>query len=1008
MIFPCEYCRAHCSVGDQNFAERDYLKIRCKRCGHKFYIQTPDADPTSRPDITSKFTPQLFIPSSNEWYYDANGEAIGPLPLDHIQKQFDDNAITAETYIWTDGMEDWVNLSSHKHLFGYLSLHKGEAGTPSRYETDQESQEDIASRLLAEEEALREKEEAERRKRREERLKAKQAEAEAEAKRQAEEEAARKAAEAKAEAKHQAEEEAARKAAEAEAEAKRLAEEEAARKAAEAEAEAKRQAEEEAARKAAEAKAEAKRQAEEEAARKAAEAKAEAKHQAEEEAARKAAEAEAEAKRLAEEEAARKAAEAEAEAKRQAEEEAARKAAEAEAEAKRQAEEEAARKAAEAEAKRQAEEEAARKAAEAEAEAKRLAEEEAARKAAEAEAEAKRKADEAEARRQAEEEAEKLEAAAEAKRLAEEEARREAEAEAERLEAEAEAKQKAKKKKDKPKTAPDLPALDDILEKSDIPIEADIVDSDVSLGDFDITNMYTPAGTAFQMEAVETEEVKPAEKKKETKKKKKRRGKAKKAAKALQELKDTEVVPPSEVPREETTPKQDIADFIDQELAAMGEGEASPMDIAGEPHEADDGIDIQDLPAEENEDWMIAGAEKEEPAAKKPEGREAFPSDISADELFGDDDDDDVLSALDEQPDTQAAAGDDDDFIEEDADEAFDSLKMLQQDMPGVKVKDFHVQDADDTKYTASNIEAEDALSEIAGLAEDVIDEDVVEAQVVKQEEEGFVDSAKQVEGKALEATELLEKSGVTEASKSKPMLYVGIGAVLIVLLVAGLAISMSGTGGPKTEVDMTYEEAGATEQKLSPQERLRRKIKKQESKKKSVATAEPKKEQKKEESKSIFNQSKKRAKESMGSNGSSLGSYSLDNAGSLADANTTRILKPTNGNGNGTHETKHKSTGRATLSSRVIQSVVNAQTGRFKYCYESYLREYDNAGGRMIIQFSIKGNGRTSKFHVSNKEFRKTSLEQCVRQVVKILRFPKFDGPAIPVKYPLDFQRMN
>ena len=991
MIFPCEYCRAHCSVGDQNFAERDYLKIRCKRCGHKFYIQTPDADPTSRPDITSNFTPQLPIPSSNEWYYDANGEAIGPLPLDHIQKQFDDNAITAETYIWTDGMEDWVNLSAHKHLFGYLSLHKGEAGTPSRYETDQESQEDIASRLLAEEEALREKEEAERRKRREERLKAKQAEAEAEAKRQAEEEAARKAAEAEAEAKRQAEEEAARKAAEAKAEAKRLAEEEAARKAAEAKAEAKRLAEEEAARKAAEAKAEAKRLAEEEAARKAAEAEAEAKRQAEEEAARKAAEAKAEAKRQAEEEAARKAAEAEAEAKRQAEEEEARKAAEAEAEVKRQAEEEAARKAAEAEA-----------------EAKRQAEEGAARKAAEAEAEAKRKADEEEARRQAEEEAEKLEAAAEAKRLAEEEARREAEAEAERLEAEAEAKQKAKKKKDKPKTAPDLPALDDILEKSDIPIEADIVDGDVSLGDFDITNMYTPAGTAFQMEAVETEEVKPAEKKKEKKKKKKRRGKTKKAAKALQELQETEVAPPSEVPREETTPKQDIADFIDHELAAMGEGEALPMDIAGEPHEADDGIDIQDLPAKENEDWMIAGAEKEEPAAKEPEGRDAFPSDISADELFGDDEEDDVLSALDEQPDTQAAAADDDDFIEEDADEAFDSLKMLQQDMPGVKVKDFHVQDAADTKYTASNIEAEDALSEIAGLAEDVINEDVVEAQVVKQEEEGFVDSAKQVEGKALEATELLEKSGVTEASKSKPMLYVGIGAVLIVLLVAGLAISMSGTGGPKTEVDMTYEEAGATEQKLSPQERMRRKIKKQESKKKSVATAEPKKEQKKEESKSIFNQSKKRAKESMGSNGSSLGSYSLDNAGSLADANTTRILKPTNGNGNGTHETKQKSTGRATLSARVIQSVVNAQTGRFKYCYESYLREVDTAGGRMIIQFSIKGNGRTSKFYVSNKEFRKTSLEQCVRQVVKILRFPKFDGPAIPVKYPLDFQRMN
>ncbi len=375
-------------------------------------------------------------------------------------------------------------------------------------EARREAEEETRRRAQAEERALREAEERARREAEEQARR----EAEEQARREAEEQARREAEEqarreAEEQARREAEEQARR---EAEEQARREAEEQARREAEEqarreAEEQARREAEEQARREAEE---QARREAEEQARREAEErarreAEDQARREAEERALREAEEqarreAEEQARREAEEQARREAAalkarldlearirreaeeqvrrEAEERARREAEEQARREAEEqarreAEEQARREAEEQA-RREAEEQARREAEEQARREAEERvrrEEERRRAEQEEAQRRAEEErlriEAESRRKAEEEqrrraeEARRRAEEESRRLEAEAEALRLAEEEirqrrldderrkaeeeARRRAEEERQRVEAEAEAKRLA-------------------------------------------------------------------------------------------------------------------------------------------------------------------------------------------------------------------------------------------------------------------------------------------------------------------------------------------------------------------------------------------------------------------------------------------------------------------------------------------------------------------------------------------------------------------------------------
>lgn len=46
-----------------------------------------------------------------EWYYAQYGKAIGPISKKRLKELIQEGLITDQTYVWYDGLEDWVHLA---------------------------------------------------------------------------------------------------------------------------------------------------------------------------------------------------------------------------------------------------------------------------------------------------------------------------------------------------------------------------------------------------------------------------------------------------------------------------------------------------------------------------------------------------------------------------------------------------------------------------------------------------------------------------------------------------------------------------------------------------------------------------------------------------------------------------------------------------------------------------------------------------------------------------------
>jgi len=92
------------------------------------------------------------------------------------------------------------------------------------------------------------------------------------------------------------------------------------------------------------------------------------------------------------------------------------------------------------------------------------------------------------------------------------------------------------------------------------------------------------------------------------------------------------------------------------------------------------------------------------------------------------------------------------------------------------------------------------------------------------------------------------------------------------------------------------------------------------------------------------------------------------------------------------------------TLSQQEITKVVNRNIERIQFCYDTQLRQNPNLAGKVVVNFTIIGEGRISSVKIMTSQFRGTYLESCVDKTMKTWRFPKFRGEPIEVDYPFIF----
>ncbi len=112
----CDSCGAKYSIADEK-VEGKVFKIRCKKCSEVIVVEGTDDEVA---DQQGDYADAYGGTDAAEWYVVIEGERVGPVTAEEVDSYFGVGKLHAESYVWKEGMDDWVMLetvSQFEHLF---------------------------------------------------------------------------------------------------------------------------------------------------------------------------------------------------------------------------------------------------------------------------------------------------------------------------------------------------------------------------------------------------------------------------------------------------------------------------------------------------------------------------------------------------------------------------------------------------------------------------------------------------------------------------------------------------------------------------------------------------------------------------------------------------------------------------------------------------------------------------------------------------------------------------
>jgi hypothetical protein len=94
----------------------------------------------------------------------------------------------------------------------------------------------------------------------------------------------------------------------------------------------------------------------------------------------------------------------------------------------------------------------------------------------------------------------------------------------------------------------------------------------------------------------------------------------------------------------------------------------------------------------------------------------------------------------------------------------------------------------------------------------------------------------------------------------------------------------------------------------------------------------------------------------------------------------------------------------QGSLPREIIQRIVRQNYGRFRFCYESGIRNNPNLQGRVSVRFVIGRDGAVSNVANGNSDLPDAAVVACVIRAYYSLSFPQPEGGIVTVVYPIMF----
>jgi predicted Zn finger-like uncharacterized protein len=132
MKITCESCGAKYTIADDKVLGRK-VKIRCKGCSTPIVVDGQKLGPSGPPSMgpSPETSAQTLVPSpSPDWSVNLSETDQRSMTTSQLVEAYQAGQVTAEAYVWREGMADWVGLLDSPELAPLLSATPGAAPGP--------------------------------------------------------------------------------------------------------------------------------------------------------------------------------------------------------------------------------------------------------------------------------------------------------------------------------------------------------------------------------------------------------------------------------------------------------------------------------------------------------------------------------------------------------------------------------------------------------------------------------------------------------------------------------------------------------------------------------------------------------------------------------------------------------------------------------------------------------------------------------------------------------------
>jgi predicted Zn finger-like uncharacterized protein len=130
MKISCQSCQSKYNVADEK-VQGKIVKIRCRKCGATIVVNGTGGATTN--GSVAPEPPQTGAASdgAEQWHVNVNENDQRSMSMADLVEAYNAGVVTPETYVWTDGMDDWKPLGEVDAVVTALHAHAQQAASAS-------------------------------------------------------------------------------------------------------------------------------------------------------------------------------------------------------------------------------------------------------------------------------------------------------------------------------------------------------------------------------------------------------------------------------------------------------------------------------------------------------------------------------------------------------------------------------------------------------------------------------------------------------------------------------------------------------------------------------------------------------------------------------------------------------------------------------------------------------------------------------------------------------------